>query len=245
MSEENNNNNNEDLTLQLNELQNQLNQQVEINNKLTKQNEDFFGELKNVKGKLGEFQQAAQNEEEKALLGNGEEGLKAILEQRLNAATKNFDETIGNISNERDELSNQVLKLQNDIKVNEFRNKFNSILPNTDINKTAYADITDIAMRQSEIIDGKIVFKDENGTALTRNSQGKEYTEMDFINEQRSKRAYMFEIQQGNDNKQGKNSSGAYEYTDAKISEIYASGDSEKINKLNAAIDSGKVQIVD
>ena len=249
MEEENNQeqNNQEqtvDTAAQIQELQNQLNQQLDLNSRLNKKSEDFFAELKSVKGKLGEFKQAAQTEEEKKMLLGGEDGIKALIEQRVKQSTSSFDETINTISTERDELSQTVTKLQNDIKIGEFRTKFNNILPNTDINKSAYADITDIAMRQSEIVNGKIVFKDEYGVPKTRNKQGKEYTEVDFINEQREKRSYMFEIQQGNDNIQGKNASGSYEMTDADITAVYSSRDEKLIAELEAKIDSGKVILI-
>lgn len=231
----------------VNAIQSQLNEQIQLNSKLTQTNKDFFEEMKSLKGKVNEFQSAAQNEREKELLqGGNQEGFKQLLDERLKSATNQFDETIKNSEKEKEELKIKLEQLEIQSKKNDFRNKFSGILSQTDINSKAYNRVTELAMNNSEIINGKIVFKDENGVAKTRNKKGKEYTELDFIEELRSSEPYYFETIQGTDNKQGlTNSSGILEITSKELSEKMSGMSEKEVEKLESDLMSGKILLVD
>lgn len=228
-------------------IQSQLNEQIQLNSKLTQTNKDFFEEMKSLKSKVNEFQSAAQSEREKELLQSGnQEGFKQLLDERLKNATSQFDETIQNVSKEKEELQNKLQELEIQAKKNDFRNKFSGILSQTDIDSKAYNRVTELAMNNSEIVNGKIVFKDENGIAKTRNNKGKEYTELDFINELRTSEPYYFQNIQGTDNKQGStNGSGILEITSKELSEKMSGMSKIEVEKLESDLISGKILLID
>ncbi len=251
MEENNNENNNENtidleqfnqLKTQLSEVTSKLNEQIDINQKVSGKKEEILNELKTAKGKLSGFQQAAQDEEEKSLFGQGEEGLKIILDKRVKSATESYETDIRGLNSEKEQLLNQINELNNNIKVNEFSNKFLSILPQTEIAETAYEDVIELAMKNSEVQNGKVVFRDSNGNIQTLNSKGQEYSEFDFVNSLKHK-THLFKPQQGTDNKQGKFSTSGAEMTKKEAQAAQVNMTADEKAKFRKDIMSGKIQI--
>lgn len=253
--EENNNENNQntnentvdinqfnEMKSQLSNLTSKLNEQVELNNKLSGKKDEILNELKNAKGQLNNFKQAAQDEEEKSLFGQGEEGFKILVDNRVKAAREEDQSMIQNLNAEKEQLLAQITDLNNNIKMNEFSNKFLSVLPQTDIAETAYEDVIETAMKCSEIKDGKVVFRDKNGNIQTLNSRGQEYTEFDFIDSLRHK-THLFKPQQGTNNKQGNFSGSGIEMTKKEAQDAQRGMNSQQKAEFREKIRTNKIII--
>jgi hypothetical protein len=249
---ENNNENNNAISLEeFNELKNQLanaltqNQEKDgIIAKVSGKKDELLGELKNTKTKLGSFQQMAQDEEEKGLFSQGEEGFKAVLDNRVKAATADKDNSI-KLKNEELESSNGKIKaLEDQIKKNEFSNKFLKVLPTTEIAETAYSDVIEAAMKNSEVINGEVVFRDSVGNARL-NSKNEKFSELDFIETLRP-RKHLFKVQQGNGNKINNGNSKVTEMKKTEIQKFMSSSKNTKQEKqdLQKKVLSNQITVI-
>lgn len=232
-----------DYTSQINELTTKLNEALSVNEKLSREKDDFFNEMKTVKGKLKEYTSAAQDEEEKNLFKQGEEGFKAVLDNRVKAATSQFEETILNLNNEKSSLSEKVTQLENIIKVNEVKGNLLEVVKNVDIEKTAINDFVNFAMQDGELKNGKWQFRDQNGNIKTVNSKGQPYSINDYIAEQRQIRPYLFEKVNGTD-AQPNGANNKSEISGSELRQLIQSGDKEKYQKTMEDIKSGKISLI-
>lgn len=253
--EENNNENNQntnentisleqynEVLSQVENLTSRLNEKEELFNKVSGKKDEILNELKNAKGQLNQFKQAAQDEEEKSLFGQGEEGFKIILDNRVKAAREEDQSLIQRLNAEKEDLLSQIQQRDDKLLRNEFSNKFLSILPQTEIAETAYEDVIELAMKSSEIRDGKIVFRDKYGNVQTTNSQNKEYSEFDFINSLKHKK-HLFKQQQGTNNRQGNFSGSGIEMTKKEAQDAQRGMNSQQKAEFREKIRTNKIII--
>lgn len=213
MEEENNidNENNVDLQSQLNELTNKLNDLTSENEKLARSKDGLLSDLQDKKAKLNEFQSKAQNEQEQEALKKGD--IDFIVNQRLQSQKAEFEPVINDYKSQIENLSGEVNKYRSTIERNTVEQQLMKEIQNTDVQKTAIEDVIDYALRNSDIKEGKLIFKDMNGSPKTVNSRGEEYGVKDFFNEARNAKPHFFETKQGTNTQKGNGSNGVKEMT--------------------------------
>ena len=243
---ENNNNDNDnvDLQSQLNELTNKVNELNSENEKLSRSKEGLLSDLQDKKAKLNEFQSKAQNEQEQEALKKGD--IDFIVNQRLQSQKAEFEPVINDYKSQIEALSSEVNKYKSTIERNTVEQQLMKEIQNTDVAKTAIEDVIDFALRNSDIKEGKLVFKDINGNPKTVNSRGEEYGVKDFFNETRNLKPHFFEIKQGTNTQGGNSSNGSKEMTAAEYQKElmgYPAGSPEQ-KQLVSDFQSGKIILI-
>lgn len=243
-NQENNNsneNNNVDLQAQLNELTNKLNEQISMNEKLTRSKEGLLADLQDKKSKLNEFQSKAQNEQEQEALKKGD--IDFIVNQRLEAQKSQYEEVLNNIKSEKEDLFKQVNQYKSTIERNTVKEQLMKEIQNTDIQKTAIDDVIDYALRNGEVKDGKITFKDANGNPKTVNSNGNAYEVKDFFNDLRNSKPHYFESTNGTNTNRKSGSNGEKIVTQKEFNDMLFNAKPEEESALIEALSSGKIVI--
>lgn len=244
-NQENNNsneNNNVDLQAQLNELTNKLNEQISMNEKLTRSKEGLLADLQDKKSKLNEFQSKAQNEQEQEALKKGD--IDFIVNQRLESQKSQYEEVLNNIKSEKEKLFEEVNQYKSKIERNTVEQQLMKEIQNTDVRKNAIQDVVDYALRNGEVKNGELIFKDQSGNPKTVNSRGEKYSVKDWFNELRNEKDYFFESTNGtNTNGKGGNN-GAKEMTKAEFQQAIMKADNKTAKELGEALKSGKINII-
>lgn len=240
--ENSNENNNVDLQAQLNDLTNKLNEQISMNEKLTRSKEGLLADLQDKKSKLNEFQSKAQNEQEQEALKKGD--IDFIVNQRLEAQKSQYEEVLNNIKSEKEKLFEEVNQYKSKIERNTVEQQLMKEIQNTDVRKNAIQDVIDYALRNGEVKNGELIFKDQNGNPKTVNSRGEKYSVKDWFNELRNEKDYFFEATNGtNTNGKGGNNS-VTEMTQDEYTKAIMSGTEADAQKIAKQVATGKIILI-
>lgn len=236
-----NENENQNNNVDNQELINKLNEQIALNEKLSRTKEGLLADLQDKKSKLNEFQSKAQNEQEQEALKKGD--IDFIVNQRLESQKSQYEEVLNNIKSEKEKLFKEVNNYKSQIERNTVEQQLMKAAQNTDIRKNAMQDVIDYALRNGEVKDGKIIFKDKNGNPKTVNSRGETYTEKDFFDELRNEKDYFFESVNGTNTKGG-SGAGVKEMTQQEYTSAIMSGSDAEAQDLAKQIATGKIILI-
>jgi hypothetical protein len=236
-----NENENQNNNVDNQELINKLNEQIALNEKLSRTKEGLLADLQDKKSKLNEFQSKAQNEQEQEALKKGD--IDFIVNQRLESQKSQYEEVLNNIKSEKEKLFEEVNTYKSQIERNTVEQQLMKAAQNTDIRKNAMQDVIDYALRNGEVKEGKIIFKDRNGNPKTVNSRGETYTEKDFFDELRNEKDYFFESVNGTNTKGG-SGAGVKEMTQQEYTSAIMNGSDQEAQDLAKQIATGKIILI-
>jgi hypothetical protein len=239
---DNNNDNSNDFQAQLQEMTNKYNEQISTNEKLSRTRDGLLSDLQDKKSKLNEFTSKAQNEQEQEALKKGD--IDFIVNQRLSGVKTEYEEALNNIKTEKDNLFNEVNQYKSTIEKNTAKDFLMKEIQNTDIQKTAIEDVIDYALRNGDVKEGKLIFKNSDGTPKTVNSRGEQYSSKDFFNELRNQKPHFFENKNGTNTNGNNGSNSAKEMTQAEYTNAILSVSDSEAQKLAQEVQKGNIVLI-
>lgn len=211
---------------------------------LKNKNAEILGELKSDRDKRKAFEAQIQDKEDLEAYKAGKLDITAFSDKRVSAATESYKQIIGEKDTSIQELEKKLQESELRIKRMRVAQTINQlVLSNEFVHKDAADDITEFALRESDLDNqDNLLFRDEYGNLkLGRDGkplQGKEWLEILI-----GRKKYLAKDLPGSGGKQGTGGAGRT-MSKAEWQKQYMNASEKEAKELRAKREKGEIVIV-